>query len=386
MRDVLKLNEISPVVNEVFGDKFQLVKESNAPEAVMLRSFSMHEYDLPSSVLCVARAGAGVNNIPVPQYTEKGVVVFNTPGANANAVKELVLFGLLASGRKIVAGIEWANSLKGNGDEIGKMVEKGKKEFVGQELLGKTIGIIGLGAIGAMVANTCVDLGMKVIGYDPYISIDAAWNLNNHVVKETDLNRLYSASDFITMHIPYTKDNKGMINEETIAKMKDGISILNFARGELVDNAAMLAALKSGKVNRYVTDFPCEEVLGQEGVVAIPHLGASTPEAEDNCAKMAAAELKDFLENGNIKNSVNFGNCAMPMSGVQRITLIHKNTQGMFNTFTEGFTKRNINISCMISQSRGEYAYTILDIDTKLNADDVKSLSEVEGVVRVRAL
>lgn len=387
MPDILKLNEISSVVNDVLSPHgFTMSKDCSSPAAILLRSFDMHNYTVPESVLCVGRAGAGVNNIPVSEYAEKGVVVFNTPGANANAVKELVICALLLCGRKITDGIKWAQTLAGKGDEVPKLVESGKKAFAGGEILGKTLGVVGLGAIGRLVANAAVELGMKVIGYDPYISIDAAWNLNHNVQKETDLNALLAKSDFVTLHIPYLPSTKGMINAQTLGKMKDGASLINCARGELAVNADVTAVLKSGKLNRYVTDFPCEELLGVDNVITIPHLGASTEEAEDNCARMAAREIVDFVENGNITNSVNFPNCSSSRTGKMRIAVFHKNVKNVISSVSDLIAKENINISSFNSQSGGAMAYALLDLDDEISAATVEKIRKLDNIVRVRVI
>lgn len=387
MSKILKLNEISGAVDDIFAPHgYKLVKECSDPDAVILRSFDMHSYNMPKSVLCVGRAGAGVNNIPHREYAEQGVVVFNTPGANANAVKELVVCALLLCGRKIVDGINWTQSLAGGGQDISKSVESGKKAFAGGEILGKTLGVIGLGAIGRLVANTAVDLGMKVIGYDPYISIDAAWNLNHNVQKETDLKSLLSKCDFVTLHVPYLDANKEMINEEALGAMKNGANLINCSRGELVDNAAVKAALKSGRLNRYVTDFPCEELLGTENLITIPHLGASTEEAEDNCAQMAAREIVDFIENGNITNSVNFPNCKSDRNGKMRITVFHKNVKNVISSVSDIIAKEGINISSFNSQSGGPMAYAILDIDEIISDATIDKIRKSDNIVRVRVI
>ena len=382
--EILKLNEISPVANEAFDGKYKLVKDAKEPKGIILRSFNMHDYPIPDSVCCVGRAGAGVNNIPVDKCSENGIVVFNTPGANANAVKELVLCALLMCGRKISEGISWASTLVG--DDIPKQVESGKKAFVGSELMGKTLGVVGLGAIGVLVANACVELGMKVVGYDPYISIDGAWHLNHNVVKETDLNKLLAESDFVTLHVPLTSETKGMIDAKAIKSMKNGAAVVNCSRGELADNAAVKAALASGKLSRYVTDFPNSEVINVKNVVAIPHLGASTPEAEDNCALMVARQMVDFIENGNITNSVNFPACKLSRSGCQRITVIHKNVKGVLKSMTDLISGEGINISNFVSQSKGDYAYCILDLDEKLGDAMLKKLEKLDNIVKVRLI
>lgn len=386
MYNILKLNEISKVADKEFSGNYTLVKEAANPDAIVLRSFNMHDYDIPSSVLCVGRAGAGVNNIPLDKCSEKGIVVFNTPGANANAVKELVICGLLLAGRKIIEGIEWAASLKGKGAEVTKAVEKGKSAFVGCEIKGKTLGVVGLGAIGAMVANAAIKLGMNVLGYDPFISIDAAWNLDHHVVKETDINEIFKNSDFITLHVPLNDSTRSLVNKDTIALMKDGGAILNFARGELADAAAVIEALESGKLSRYVTDFPTDEMLGVKNLIAIPHLGASTPEAEDNCAVMVARQMVDFIENGNITNSVNMPACKMPRQGKSRITVFHKNVKNVLSAITAVIGEEGINIANLMSQAKGEYAYLILDLDEKLSDAALDKIKAMESVVKVRTI
>ncbi len=386
MYNILKLNEISKVANKEFSDNYALVKEAENPDAIVLRSFNMHEYDIPSSVLCVGRAGAGVNNIPLDKCSEKGIVVFNTPGANANAVKELVVCGLLLAGRKIVEGIEWAASLKGKGAEVTKAVEKGKSAFVGCEIKGKTLGVVGLGAIGAMVANVAIKLGMNVLGYDPFISIDGAWNLDHHVIKETDINEIFKKSDFITLHVPLNDSTRSLVNKDTLALMKDGSAILNFARGELVDAAAVIDALESEKLSRYVTDFPTDEMLGVKNLIAIPHLGASTPEAEDNCAVMVARQMIDFIENGNITNSVNMPACKMPRQGKSRITVFHKNVKNVLSAITAVIGEEGINIANLMSQAKGEHAYLILDLDENLSDAALDKIKGMDSVVKVRTI
>ncbi len=382
--EILKLNEISDVAVKTFADGYNLTKSAKSPVGIILRSFNMHEYDIPESVCCIGRAGAGVNNIPVDKCAENGIVVFNTPGANANAVKELAVCAMLLCGRKIYEGINWTSSLKGA--DVPKQVESGKKAFVGREIQGKTLGVIGLGAIGVLVANACVDLGMKVIGYDPYISVDGAWHLNHGVVKETDLDKLFAECDFITLHVPLTDGTRGMINEHSIAKMKDGAAIINCSRGELVNNADIKTALKNGKLSKYATDFPCEELIGTENLITIPHLGASTPEAEDNCALMVARQMIDFIENGNITNSVNFPTCKLARSGCQRITVIHRSVKNVLRSMTDLISGEGINISNFVSQSRGEYAYCILDLDEKLKNSVLGKLEKLENIIKVRLL
>ena len=386
--DVLALDKISPVVNEVFGKNYKMVKESANPAAIILRSFKMHDYTLPKSVLCIGRAGAGVNNIPIDAYAEKGVVVFNTPGANANAVKELVILSLLLCGRKVNDGINWVGSeLKNKEADVEKLVESGKGKFIGGEILGKKLGVIGLGAIGVLAANAAVSLGMNVVGYDPYISVKGAWNLNHHVKQEVDLKTVFSECDFITLHTPLNASTKAMINAESIALMKDGVNIVNCSRGELVDNAAVINAVKSGKINRYVTDFPTASLIGIDNIITVPHLGASTPEAEDNCAYMVAQQITDFIENGNIVNSVNFPSCSLSRSGRQRVTIIHLNVKNVLSSITDIVAKEGVNIDAFVSQSDGKkYAYAILDLDTPVSDAIVEKIRKLENIVTVRVI
>ena len=354
-----------------------------------MRSAALHDVEFPESLLAIARAGAGTNNIPVDRCANEGIVVFNTPGANANAVKELVIAGLLIGSRRVIPAINWALTLKGKGDEVGKMVEKGKGAFVGPEIKGKSIGVIGLGAIGVLVANAANSLGMKVYGYDPYLSVNSAWNLTHNAIHAMDLKDIYEKCDYITVHVPLTPETKGFINSESIAMMKDGVRILNFARGDLVDSADMLAALDGGKVAAYVTDFPSDELIGADGVVCIPHLGASTPESEDNCAKMAAEELIDYIENGNITNSVNMPNISMPKSGDARICVIHKNVPAVINKISGVISEANINISNMLNKSRKDFAYTMLDMDEKDSGKIEairRAIDEMPEVIRVRVI
>ena len=382
--EILKLNPVSELVTGTLGKNYTLTDNSANPDGIILRSFDMHGYDLPESVLAIARAGAGVNNIPIDEYAQKGVVVFNTPGANANAVNELVIAALLLGSRKIVPSIEWVNTLKGT-ENISTQVEKGKKNFVGREIAGKKLGVIGLGAIGARVANSAVALNMEVLGYDPYLSVMSALHLSRHVEITSDLSELYKTCDYITIHVPYTKENDKMISASKIADMKDGVVIINCARGELVDNQAVIEALKSGKMGRYFCDFPCEELIGVDGVVLTPHLGASTPEAEDNCAVMAAKELKDYIENGNVNNSVNFPRCSAPRMAEKRITICHKNVHGMIAKFSTIMGENEVNIENFVNSSKGDFAYSILDVAT-VNDEIIENLKNIEGVIRVRVL
>jgi len=386
MKEILQLNAISPVASAVLSSKYRLVKESQSPVGILLRSFKMHGFPLPDSLLAVARAGAGVNNIPIDECSKKGIVVFNTPGANANAVKELVLCALLLSSRRIIPAIEWTKSLKGKGAEVSALVEKGKQDFVGGEIAGKTLGVVGLGAIGAMVANDCVRLGMNVIGYDPFISIDAAWGLNRSIKRMGGVDELLAQSDYVSLNTPYNENTKHMINAKSIDKMKDGAVLINCSRGELVDNAAVIEAVKSGKIARYVTDFPSDELIGIDNIICIPHLGASTPEAEDNCAESAARELADYIENGNIHNSVNFPECALPRSGQSRITIIHLNIKDMLNKITSAISGSHHNICNFVNKSRGEYAYSIIDIDEPADLQLKTALESIEGIMRVRLI
>lgn len=385
--DILKLNEISSVVDDIFGKEYKLTKDAKNPAAIMLRSFNMHEYNIPESVLCIGRAGAGTNNIPVADCAKKGIVVFNSPGANANAVKELVLCALLLSGRKILDGIKWTETLKDKGAEAPKLVESGKKAFIGGEIRKKTLGVIGLGAIGALVANAAVDLGMNVIGYDPFISINAAWNLNHNVKHETDLKVLFKECDFITLHVPLNDSTRGIVSKESLKGCRDGVVFVNCSRGELVNNADIVEAVKSGKVARYVTDFPSADLIGIENIITIPHLGASTPEAEDNCAEMVATQIVDFIENGNIANSVNFPACSLARSGKQRITVIHNNVKNVISAISDTIGKEGINIGGFVSKSDNkELAYAIIDTDEELSAEIIEKIRKLDNVVKVRVI
>lgn len=384
MYKIKTYNKISKVGLQVFDDKYTVGDEVENADGAIVRSAALHDVEFPASLKAIARAGAGTNNIPIDRCSESGIVVFNTPGANANAVKELVIAGMLISSRRVISAIDWAKTLKGNGDEVGKMVEKGKSAFAGPEIKGKRLGVIGLGAIGVMVANAANALGMQVYGYDPYLSVKSAWNLTHNAVHIFDINEIFEKCDYITLHVPLTDSTKNIVNTDSIAKMKDGVRILNFARGGLVDNEAIKAALEAGKVAAYVTDFPSDDILGTDGVIAIPHLGASTPESEDNCAGMAAKELIDYIENGNIVNSVNLPEITMPRSGKKRVCVIHKNIPNMLTAITGIFAKDDVNIENLLNKSRGDYAYTMLDIGTD-NVDTVaEKIENIEGVIRVR--
>ena len=378
MYNVLKLNKIAAVGTERLGADYNCADSVENPDAVLVRSAAMHDMEFGDNLLAIARAGAGTNNIPKDKCTEQGIVVFNTPGANANAVKELVLAGLFLSSRKIVEGIEWAKTLKGNGDAMPKMVEKGKSQFVGPEITGKTLGVIGLGAIGILVANAAVALGMNVVGFDPFVSVPNALKLNPYVKLMKSNEEVMTSCDYLTIHVPLTPDTKDLVNAEMIAKMKDGVRILNYSRDGLVNCEALLAALKSGKVAKYVTDFGNDLILGEENVVVIPHLGASTPESEDNCAVMACDQIKEYLENGNIINSVNYPAISLPRSGEKRICIMHRNVPERLHDALEGMT-----VVGMLTKSRGDYAYTIVDVTGDANVD---KLTAVEGVVRVRVI
>lgn len=378
------LNKISPIGTDRFDDSYTVGTDVENPDGILLRSASMHDMAFGKELLGIARAGAGVNNIPIEKCSESGIVVFNTPGANANAVKELVLAALFMTSRKIIPSVEWAKTLKGSGSEVGKLVEKGKGAFTGPEIMGKTLGVIGLGAIGRLVANAACSLGMEVYGYDPFISIEAAWGLNSKVKHAHSLDEIYANSDYITVHVPLTPDTKNLVNSDSIDKMKSGVRILNFSRGDLVDSAAIIAALSDNKISAYATDFPSDDVIGVEGVIAIPHLGASTPESEDNCAVMAVDQMKDFLENGNIKNSVNMPEISMPRDGNDRICLIHKNIPNTIGAFAAACGEAGINIENMLSKSKGDYAYTILDVSSKVTDAHLDALRRLTHIIRVR--
>ena len=386
MYNILTLNKIAACgLDQLDKAKYAITDDQTQDaDGIILRSFAMHDMELPKSLKAVARAGAGTNNIPIDKCTEKGVVVFNTPGANANAVKELVLAGLFLASRDVVGGINWAKTL--TGDDVAKQVEKGKSNFAGCEIQGKTLGVVGLGAIGIQVANAARHLGMNVIGYDPYLSVDAAWRMSSHIKKATSLDEIYENCDYITIHVPLTPDTKYMVNADAIAKMKNGVKILNFARGELVNNDDIKKSLDEGKVSSYVVDFPNAETINYNGIVAIPHLGASTEESEDNCAVMAAQEIADFLENGNILNSVNLPNCSLPVNGNGRITVIHKNVPNVLAQFTKTFSDAGINICDIINKSKKDVAYTIINTDDMITNDVVDKINSVDEVIKVRVI
>lgn len=386
MYNILTLNKISETGLCRFSDDYNYATEVTNPDAILVRSASMHDMEIDTNTLAIARAGAGVNNIPIDKCSEAGIVVFNTPGANANAVKELVLTGLFLSSRKIIPAIEWAKTLKGNGDTVPKDVEKGKSAFAGPEIKGKTLGVIGLGAIGILVANAATALGMNVIGYDPYLSAEQGANLDKHVKLTDNLNTIYAESDYITLHLPLNDGTRGLINADTIATMKDEVRILNFARGELVDTESIITALENGKVSAYVTDFPNDAVIGATGVIAIPHLGASTPESEDNCAVMAVEQVANYLENGSIVNSVNYPAVSLGACDKHRITIMHKNIAGIVSKITSGLANEDVNIDNMVNKSKGEYAYTVIDSDTEASAEAINALKKINGIIRIRVI
>ena len=377
------LNKIAAVGLNQLDNSYTIGENIENPDGIMVRSAVMHEMEFAPSLKAIARAGAGVNNIPIERCSESGIVVFNTPGANANGVKELAICALLLAARDVVGGIAWANTLT---EDVAKQVEKGKSKFGGTELMGKTLGVIGLGAIGGMVANTAIHLGMNVIGCDPYLSVDGAWNLNHRVNHAATYDEVFEKSDYITLHVPATKDTKNMICAESIAKMKDGVKIINLSRADLVNAEELKAALADGKVSAYVTDFPTEEVINTPGVVAIPHLGASTEESEDNCAVMAARQLDDYLKNGNIKNSVNYPNVEMPRSAVARICVLHQNIPSILTKITAAVADEGLNIENMTNKSKGENAYTMLDVSSTPSEDAIARIAAVEGISRVRVI
>ncbi len=386
MYNILTLNAISPKgLDKLPGENFTVSGDIVNPDGIIVRSADMHEYNFPDSLLCVARAGAGTNNIPLDKCAEKGIVVFNTPGANANAVKELVIAALLLASRKIVEASEWTKTLKGQPD-MDKLVESGKKKFAGPEITGKKLGVLGLGAIGVLVANAALALGMEVIGYDPYLSVQSAWHISGQVELAKSIEEVVSQSDYVTIHTPLNDSTKGMVNAELLKKFKKGARLINIARGGLVDPVAVAEALDNGILAKYVADFAAEELLGKENVIILPHLGASTPESEENCAVMAAQELKEYIEYGNIKNSVNFPNCEAPYTGKARVTIAHRNIPNMVGSITAIFAKENLNIDNMINKSRGDWAYTIIDFDSLGDKHDslLNELKGLKGVVKPR--
>jgi len=387
MFQIKTMNKIAPIGLAVLDENYNVGDGIENEDGILVRSAKLHDYAFPENLLAIARAGAGTNNIPVDACAEKGIVVFNTPGANANAVKELVLCALLLASRDVTGGFDWVREqARTEGVDVAAAVEKGKSAFVGPEIYRKTLGVVGLGAIGALVANIALSLGMEVYGFDPFLSVDAALRLDRHVHVVKDVKELYKVSDYVTIHVPSNAKTRGTINAETIGYMKDGVRVLNLARAELVDDGAMIAALESGKVARYVTDFPNNKITLAKNVVPMPHLGASTPESEDNCAVMAAQELKDYLENGNIKNSVNFPNVVMDRSGVQRLCLIHKNIPAMLAGTTALLSEEGINVENMTNKSKGDWAYTLLDLGSPAGEKALADIAAIPGVIRMRII
>ena len=387
MYNIKTLNKIAPIgLEKLDSAKYAISDSCENPEGILVRSADMLEAELPQSLLAIARAGAGTNNIPIDRCSEAGIVVFNTPGANANAVKELTVCALMMASRKVAAGSKWLDAQAAQGIEVSEVVEKGKSQFVGPELWGKTLGVVGLGAIGVQVANAAVSLGMNVIGYDPFLSIHWALSLSRAVHFTANLDELYAKADYITLHLPQNKDTKGMINTAAIAKMKDGVRIINMARGGLISEGDVVDALKAGKLQAYVTDFPTSTLIAAPNVTALPHLGASTPESEDNCAVMAAQELGDYLESGNIVNSVNFPNCDMPWSGAARLCIIHRNSPGILASITAAVSAEGMNVENLTNKSKGDYAYTLVDVSAVPGDATVEHIRALENILRVRVL
>ena len=386
MYKIQTLNAISDIIHtQLSADRYTVSKDEPVPDAILVRSAAMHEMEFNKELLAIGRAGAGVNNIPIDRCSKEGIVVFNTPGANANAVAELVICGLMLSGRNIIGGIEWAKTLKGKGDEVGKLVEKGKSQFVGPEMRGKTLGVIGLGAIGSIVANAASrGLGMNVIGYDPGITVEGAWNLSTTIHRAATEDEVLAQADYITFHIPLNDKTRGSINAEKIAKMKDGAGILNFARGELANAEDVKAALASGKLSSYVTDFPSDAMIGEDKVVCIPHLGASTPESEENCARMAAAEIRDYLETGSIHNSVNYPELQLGEPEAVRVLVLHENIPNMISNITAAAAKEGINIENMINKSKKDMSVTVMEMAELPSEHALNTLAELPGIIRIR--
>lgn len=385
MYNIKLLNKISKVGLDDFDEDYTYSEDMTNEDAILVRSASLHDYDFGKNLKAIARAGAGVNNIPIDKCSENGIVVFNTPGANANAVKELVLCALFLSSRKIVESIRWVDTLKDD-ENIAKTAEKGKNNFVGPEIEGKKLGVIGLGAIGVNVANAAIKLGMTVMGYDPYIGVNAAWALSKHVKQAKTLEEIYSECEYITIHVPSNEETKGFMNEGAFALMKDGVRILNFARGNLVNNDDLLANVASGKISKYISDFAAPELIGKENIIILPHLGASTPESEDNCAKMAVNEIKEYLENGNIINSVNFPGVNQARVSKVRLCIINKNVPNILANISKLFADNNLNIENMVNRSRGEYAYTLIDTNDDVNQDIIEKIESSKGIVSVRSI
>ena len=385
MYKVKLMNKISPVGLNNFTEEYEYSEDLVDEDAILLRSASLHDYDFPKNIKAIARAGAGVNNIPVEKCTEKGIVVFNTPGANANAVKELVICGLLLSSRKVVESIQWINTL-GDDENIAKTAEKVKSNFVGPEIEGKTLGVIGLGAIGVQVANAAVKLDMKVFGYDPFMSVNSAWALSKHVKQAANMEEIFKTCDYISIHVPSTKDTKGMINKDMLALVKEGTRLLNFARGDLVVTQDVVDAVASGQLGKYVTDFAASELIGKENIIVFPHLGASTPESEDNCARMAVDEMRDFLENGNITNSVNYPRCVQPRESKVRLCITNKNMPNILARISKLFADHNLNIENMVNRAKGDYAYTLIDTNSDVRQDIIDRIEAAEGIINVRVI
>jgi len=387
MFKIQTLNKISPVGLEYFPrGNYEVASEILHPDAILVRSHNINDTDLPESLKVIARAGAGINNVPVERCSEMGIVVFNTPGANANSVKEITLAGLFISSRKIISGIKWTKTLEGRGDQVPALVEKEKHRFAGPEIKGKKLGVIGLGAVGVSVSNDAASLGMEVTGYDPFISVESAWDLSRHIIRAAGFDSLLASADYITLHVPLTEETKGMINKDRFARMKKGVRILNFARGELVNQKDLKAAIEKGIVSVYVTDFPDEELLEMENVITIPHLGASTPEAEDNCAVMAVKQICNYLEKGNIINSVNFPTCQMDILRKKRIIIANKNIPRMVGQITAILASEGINIADMLNKSKGDLAYNIIDIDNEISNESIQKIRRIEGVTTVRVI
>lgn len=387
MYSIKTMNKISEKGLERFDKSvFNYGDNVESPDGILVRSADMHSFEFNKNLRCIARAGAGTNNIPVNKCSEASIVVFNTPGANANAVAELTLCAVLLSSRDIIGGIEWVKTLKDEGDNLPALVEKGKSQFVGPEIMGKTLGVVGLGAIGVRVANAAVDLGMDVYGYDPYLSVGAAWKLSRYVNHAQNLQTLYEKCDYISLHLPMTEQTKEMIDQKAIQSMKNGVRILNFSRGELVKNADIIKALESGKVARYMTDFPTAELIRAKNVTVVPHLGASTPESEENCAVMAVQQLQDYLKNGNLKNSVNFPDVYMERSGSHRLCMIHRNIPKMLNNILSVLSEEKVNVENMINKSKGDYAYTMMDLNSKIPESVLDKVRAIEGMLRLRVI
>ncbi|MEE3488514.1 MAG: phosphoglycerate dehydrogenase [Bulleidia sp.] len=388
MYKVRLLNNISPSCKEILHpDLYELSDNEQTPDALFVRASDLHDYPWTDSIQCIGRAGIGVNTIPLKECAERGIVVFNTPGGNANGVKELFVFALSMASRDIFDGMKWVYTYDGSEGPIEQRMEKVKKQFAGPEFMGKSLGVIGMGNVGSLAANAAVDLGMKVYGYDPYLSVDAAWKVSSHVFRVSSLDDILAHSDYITLHVPLKEDTRGLINKEAIAKMKDGVRIINYARGEVVDEDAIVEGLNSGKVARFVADFPTERLVHTKNAILTPHLGGTTIEAEGNCARMAALEIDDYLRNGNIRNSVNMPDVSLPRSGVERVCIIHRNLPGMLTKIMPVFSEDGINIANMTNKSRGEYAYSVFDIDSTIDdAQVVSQLEALEGVIRARTL